>query len=227
MTETVSGRVLHARVVETLRGRIISGELAPGTELRQEKLAAEMGVSRTPVREALQLLAQEGLLTLRPHRGALVNGLDPASLRDYYDLLGLLEGEAYARACHSTFGRGQLESVRRIARDFAASGANVDYERQTRLAVELNELVFANCGNLRLAALIRENIAYDLSLPEGASDLRFRQTFYEQFCRMLQDWLDGNEEEVRRRMRWLNSFLCENYMLRAARAPDGAAAPKP
>ena len=71
------GRFASGKVVEHLRALILSGELAPGARIRQEEVAAELGSSRLPVREALQILRHQGLVRLRPNAGASVMPFDP------------------------------------------------------------------------------------------------------------------------------------------------------
>lgn len=78
-------------VVESLRSRILRGELAPGSALRQEALAEELGVSRIPLREAIRLLSTEGLVDLQPHRGAYVSSLSLAEVREFFELRRRLE----------------------------------------------------------------------------------------------------------------------------------------
>ncbi|SEC64275.1 DNA-binding transcriptional regulator, GntR family [Nocardioides exalbidus] len=72
------GRFASGKVVEHLRGLILSGALAPGARIRQEEVAAELGSSRLPVREALQILRHQGLVRLKPNSGASVMPFDPA-----------------------------------------------------------------------------------------------------------------------------------------------------
>jgi DNA-binding GntR family transcriptional regulator len=79
------------RVVDHLRDQILSGALPEGTQLRQEKLAAELGVSRVPVREALHQLDAEGLVTLLSHKGAVVSSLSIDDLEEVYEIRARLE----------------------------------------------------------------------------------------------------------------------------------------
>jgi DNA-binding GntR family transcriptional regulator len=81
-------------VAAGVRRRIWAGELASGSRLNQDDLAAAFGVSRIPVREALIALAHEGVVRMEPHRGAFVEPLDGASVRDHYELYALLDGFA-------------------------------------------------------------------------------------------------------------------------------------
>lgn len=81
-----------------LRQRILCGELREGAALRQEAIAAEYGVSRIPVREALRLLEGEGLVELKAHRGAVVVGHSPEQLGELFDLRAMLERDLAARA---------------------------------------------------------------------------------------------------------------------------------
>ena len=83
---------------EVIRQAIIDGRLAPGARLKEEGLARELGISRTPVREALRLLQTEGLVDAAPNRGATVRVHDADELEDLYQLRALLEGYAARRA---------------------------------------------------------------------------------------------------------------------------------
>src|SRR5260370_26988374 len=85
-------------IAEQLRDRIVTGELAPDTPLRQENLAKELGVSRLPIRDALNKLATEGLVEILPNRGAYVSTLTPEQCAAIYDLRALLEGDALVHA---------------------------------------------------------------------------------------------------------------------------------
>jgi DNA-binding GntR family transcriptional regulator len=81
-----------------IRTLIFNGELRQGDRVHQDDIAKRLGVSRIPVREAIIALDREGWLTITPHRGAFVHGLDADSLRDHYELLGLVYGLAARRA---------------------------------------------------------------------------------------------------------------------------------
>lgn len=81
-------------VAAEVRRRIWTGELESGHRLNQDELAVALGVSRIPVREALIVLAHEGVVRMEPHRGAFVEPLDEASVRDHYELYALLDGFA-------------------------------------------------------------------------------------------------------------------------------------
>ena len=87
-------RALYEEVAELLRERIFSRELAPGSWIDELKLADEYGISRTPLREALKVLATEGLVTMKVRRGAYVTEVNEKDLTDVYHLLGLLESDA-------------------------------------------------------------------------------------------------------------------------------------
>ena len=92
------GRVtLAGQVAERLRGDILTGALAPGAQLNEKELALAFGVSRGPLREAMQRLIQEGLLRSEPHRGVFVTALREADLVDIYVVRAALETAAVRR----------------------------------------------------------------------------------------------------------------------------------
>ena len=84
-------RALVDQLASELQQRVLSGDIPSGTRLRQSALAAEFGVSRTPIREALRKLQAGGLVELQPHRGALVRGLSAREIRDAYEVRAELE----------------------------------------------------------------------------------------------------------------------------------------
>jgi DNA-binding GntR family transcriptional regulator len=97
MTPTsLTPRALYEEVAESLRERIFSRELAPGSWIDELKLAGTYGISRTPLREALKVLATEGLVTMKVRRGAYVTEVNEKDLTDVYHLLSLLEADAAA-----------------------------------------------------------------------------------------------------------------------------------
>lgn len=89
-------RALYQQVAERLREQIFARTLEPGSWIDEQKLAAEFGISRTPLREALKVLAVEGLVTMKVRRGAYVTEMSPDDVRQVYRLLALLEGDAAA-----------------------------------------------------------------------------------------------------------------------------------
>lgn len=91
-------RTAHELVRDTLRRAILRGTISGGTRLVQSEIAEELGVSTTPVREALRDLATEGLIDLDAHRGATVHRLELGEVREIYSLRRLLEPEAMRRA---------------------------------------------------------------------------------------------------------------------------------
>lgn len=93
-TLSLSPRAIYEEVAERLRQRIFSRELEPGSWIDELKIAQDYGISRTPLREALKVLAAEGLVTMKVRRGAYVTEMSERDLADVYHLLSLLEADA-------------------------------------------------------------------------------------------------------------------------------------
>lgn len=87
-------RALYQDVAERLRQQIFARQLEPGSWIDEQKLAADYGISRTPLREALKVLAAEGLVTMKVRRGAYVTEMSADDVKQIYHLLGLLESDA-------------------------------------------------------------------------------------------------------------------------------------
>lgn len=94
---SLAPRALYQDVAELLRQRIFARELEPGSWIDELKLCADFGISRTPLREALKVLATEGLVTMKVRRGAYVTEMSARDVREAYELLALLESDAAAQ----------------------------------------------------------------------------------------------------------------------------------
>ena len=108
---SLTPRALYEEVAELLRQRIFNRELPPGSWIDELRIAEEFGISRTPLREALKVLAAEGLVTMKVRRGAYVTEVSEQDLREVYDLLALLESDAAGEVC----ARATDEELRALA----------------------------------------------------------------------------------------------------------------
>jgi len=120
---SLTPRALYEEVAELLRQRIFSRELAPGSWIDELKLAEEYGISRTPLREALKVLATEGLVTMKVRRGAYVTEVSERDLADVYHLLALLESDA-AGVVATQATEAQLKELQSLHRELEKAVAN-------------------------------------------------------------------------------------------------------
>ena len=97
--DTIARPSLHVELVERLRNLIVEGTLIPGSKVPERELCERYGVSRTPMREALKVLAVEGLVELEPNRGAWVSQITLEDLEDVFPVMGALEALAGELAC--------------------------------------------------------------------------------------------------------------------------------
>ena len=120
MTARLSPRALYEEVAELLRQRIFHRELEPGSWIDELKIAEEFGISRTPLREALKVLAAEGLVTMKVRRGAYVTEVSLEDLGNVYHLLSLLESDA-AGVVASSATDAQLQELLALHQQLEAS----------------------------------------------------------------------------------------------------------
>lgn len=119
-TAPLAQRPLYEEVAEQLRQRIFGMQLEPGSWIDELKLCSELGISRTPMREALKVLAVEGLVTMRPRRGAYVTEMSERDVREAYQLLALLESDAASRVAEMASDE-QMQELQSIHEELEAS----------------------------------------------------------------------------------------------------------
>jgi DNA-binding GntR family transcriptional regulator len=144
---------LYEQVAERLRTRIFAHELSPGAWIDEQALAIEYGISRTPLREALKVLAAEGLVLLKPRRGCYVTQLSEQDIDEVFPVMALLEGqvaaEAARRATSADFAR--LAAIHaELEKHAAANNTDRFFDANQRFHTALQEIA----GNSYLAQLI-------------------------------------------------------------------------
>jgi DNA-binding GntR family transcriptional regulator len=118
---SLSPRALYEDVAEMLRQRIFKRELEPGSWIDELRIAEAYGISRTPLREALKVLAAEGLVTMKVRRGAYVTEVSTSDLEDVYHLLSLLESDAAAVVATRATG-AEIAELKVMHQDLEAAG---------------------------------------------------------------------------------------------------------
>jgi len=177
----VERRVLRQEVLHGLRTGILNGAILPGTRLVEIPLAAELRVSRGPVREALRQLEQEGLVEFIPHRGAIVVGVADTEIETIYAIRALLEERAFAMACRLVDDAeldALADTVERMIESSEAGDAAAVTERDMQFhgrVVELSGFQYLRHLWTSIDGLVRLRAARDAERPEVADQASARE----------------------------------------------------
>src|SRR5580693_9208533 len=139
-----------AAVLEAIKHAILAGELRPGQSLVEAELAQQLGVSKTPVREALKTLAGAGLVTMSPYKGAAVRVVDADQARQLYDVRLLLEPEALRRSVLNGHDWAQAQ------RALEAAGTARDLVERNLANRDFHAALYAGCGNPLLVGMLAD-----------------------------------------------------------------------
>jgi DNA-binding GntR family transcriptional regulator len=155
LAEPIARRTVADEVLSRLRTRILSGALAEGSALRQDALAAELGVSRIPVREALTQLEAEGLVRLEPHRGAFVTALAPEEVAELFEMRAALEPALLRRAVPRQTAADLAEAAAALDA-FEAALAVGEADRWGELNWRFHEALYRPAARARTMRLVQE-----------------------------------------------------------------------
>ncbi len=144
---------LRSLVCAELRRQVITGELPPGTRLVEDRLAAQLGVSRNPVREALQTLAGEGFVSILPRRGAVVADITAAHAEELFDVRMALESLA-ARLAARNADAAALGRLRAVLDRARVANERGEFDVLAACNTEFHQLVVAAGGNDYLSLLL-------------------------------------------------------------------------
>ena len=162
----------HVQIADMLRDMIMTGKLKEGDKVNEGKLCETMGISKTPMREALRVLSVEGLIRLVPHRGAFVTQPEFEEIAEMFDVMSLLEGFCASEACQKMTARdfARLETLHaKLEEKFEAH----DQEAYIRFNNQYHTLVQEIAGNRTLNQIVdglrKKILLYrfqSLNLPE-------------------------------------------------------------
>lgn len=153
MTIGTTHQPLRTLVCDELRRLVITGELPPGSRLVEDRLADRLGVSRNPVREALQTLANEGFVTITPRRGAVVAEITAAQAEELFDVRLALESLA-ARTAARRAGPADLAALQDVLDRAATATRNGQLDLLAALNTEFHDVVVTSGGNGYLSLLV-------------------------------------------------------------------------
>lgn len=212
-------RSLHSELVDLLRGMIIQGVLAPGQKIPEKALCAQFSVSRTPLREALKVLASEGMVVLWPNRGASVHSLTRSEVADLTPILAALEALAGELAC-SRIRDDEIAAIHILHDQMVEMWQTGDLQsyfqlnqiihrsiftaaRNTKLSTTYQNLAtrlmsaryHANISSQRWAEAVKEHEEI-LKALKGRDGPRLSELLRTHLCNTLanvEDWLDKKE----------------------------------
>ena len=141
-------------VFNTLRDAILTGKLVPGERLMENQLADKLGVSRTPVREALRMLELENLVELVPRKGAQVLDMSEKDIVNILEVRSALEGLATSVACKK-MSKEDLQQLKNMEVDFEKAVADNDVEHFVDIDEDFHDLIFAATENDKLINIFR------------------------------------------------------------------------
>ncbi len=155
MNTKLINRPLYEDVAERLRTQIFAHELAPGSWLDEQSLAQEFGISRTPMREAIKVLASEGLVTTKMNRGAYVTEVDRRDLEQIFTILSLLEGQA-AKETALIATEEHLTQLDNLHHRLEKAAADRDIEQFFEVNVKFHDLIQEIAGNKWMNGVIAD-----------------------------------------------------------------------
>lgn len=152
----IDNMLTRDKVAAELRRAILYGSFGPNEELSQDRLAAALGVSKMPIREAIQILTAEGFITARPNRAPVVNEVSDTYIRDHFEIRSLLEEEGVTRAAKRTGvekHHQELLDCQTMADTAIACG---DYEAFNRCNGQIHRIIWHLSGNLKLEQMLSQ-----------------------------------------------------------------------
>lgn len=195
MVTPITRVTLHEAVLGQLRDMIIAGYLPPGTRINEGQVGASLGVSRTPLREAIKTLASEGLVEVIPARGAIVRRFAEKDIRDTLEVIKALEQTAARIAC-ARAGDAEIATIR-----------------------DLHDRMIAHYGKRQRLDYFKLNQAIHSAIVQAAGNTVLGETHQTLQARLKRIRFIGNETEDR----WAGAVSEHEEMIRALEARDGEA----
>ena len=159
---------LKEQVYDYLREKLRSGEILPGSAINLDETSRKLGVSRTPLRDALLQLESEGFVTIYPRRGVIVNLLSLGDIKNYYQIIGALESTAILQAFNE-IGENEIRAMEGIIEDMKKAIESDDFDLYYEKNLALHDVYLTLCGNENLVRIVRamKRRLYDFPRQRG------------------------------------------------------------
>jgi DNA-binding GntR family transcriptional regulator len=154
LVEAIDRRPLHKAVADRMRDLIMRGELKPGQRLNERLLTKRFGISRTPLREAIGILASEGLVTSLPNRGAIVSAVTAADAEDMFQVMAVLEALGGELACRRATDR-DIAEIRAMHEQMRAYHSRRDLDAYFDFNQRIHQKIIDCAGNRELTDVYR------------------------------------------------------------------------
>lgn len=166
-------KTLVGDAYERLREEILENRMPPGFQAPEPDIALQLGMSRTPVREALLMLESDGLIELIPRRGARVLPVSPEDMREIYEILTALEPEAAANLARSNPGKNEMAELESATSDMEKALRNNDLDSWAAADDRFHRKLLSLHGNRRMSAFV--HTLYDQAHRARMMTLRLRK----------------------------------------------------
>jgi DNA-binding GntR family transcriptional regulator len=159
---------LKEQVYDYLREQLRSGEIRPGSAINLEETSQKLGVSRTPLRDALLQLESEGFVTIYPRRGIVVNSLSLRDIRNYYQIIGALESTALTES-FAKIGEAEIRTMKEMIETMKKAIESGDFDLYYEKNLALHDVYLMPCGNENLVRIVRtlKRRLYDFPRQKG------------------------------------------------------------
>ena len=183
-------------VFKTLRQGILTGELKPGERLMEIHLANKLGVSRTPIREAIRKLELEGLVTMIPRRGAEVAQITEKSMKDVLEVRKVLDHLSVELAC-DRITKEEKEQLKNACVDFEDAVRTGDFSKIAKTDVAFHDIIVAATRNMRLSQMVN-NLAEQMYRYrfEYIKDSTQHKRLIEEHEEIYRGIAEGNKEQA-------------------------------
>lgn len=198
---SLAPRALYEEVADRLRLSIFNHELAPGSWIDEQALALQYGISRTPMREAIKVLASEGLITMKMRRGAYVTEVSKTDSEQIFTVLALLEGQA-CRDCAHMATEKQLEELDAIHLKLERAAADRDIDQFFAINQSFHDKIQDICGNQWLKGVVDDlRKVLKLQRRDSLSRQGRMESSLAEHRKILSALLDKNPELAERLMK--------------------------
>lgn len=214
---------LSEQVYNYLRDEMHTGRILPDTILNLNEISQRLGISKTPLRDALIKLEMEGFVTIMPRRGVMVNQLTLQDISDFYQIIGALEGEV-VKEVFARLGSVQISGMRQLNADMREALRREDFGSYYELNIKFHDIFLNLSDNKRLRPMIMpmKQRLYDFQRRPYVKEWEFRNCHeHDKFIDLIKQGDSLSAAQFMRDVHWSFStqeeYICEFYRLDAHR----------